>query len=110
MQSPDIKFMNNEEVAQILYNISIMLEMQGVEFKPAAYSKAARVIGSMEEDINSVKDLDSIPGVGESIAKKIKELIDTGKLKYYEELKKKVPVDIEDLTSMSTGTFFFNSS
>ena len=41
-----------------------------------------------------------IPGVGQSIAEKIEELIKTGKLKYYEELRKKVPVDLESLSGI----------
>jgi len=41
-----------------------------------------------------------IPGVGQSIAEKIEELIKTGKIKYYEELKEKVPVDLGSLSGI----------
>ncbi len=96
--------MKNHEVARILKNISILLDMDDVPFKPRAYEKAALTIEALEEDIEKIyakggiKALKQIPGVGESIAEKIAELIKTGKLDYYEQLHKKVPVDLEALT------------
>jgi len=47
-----------------------------------------------------IKELKEIPGVGESIAKKIEEYIKTGKIKAYQQLKKKIPVDIEGLSKV----------
>src|SRR3989337_1700307 len=98
--------MKNFEVARILRNISILLDMDDVPFKPRAYEKAALSVEALEEDVEDiyakggVKALKQIPGVGESIAEKIEELIKTGKLKYYEELSKKVPVDLESLSAV----------
>ena len=92
--------MQNEEVARILFEISEYLAMQNIAFKPRAYEKAAQTIADLEEDINDIykkgglKSLEQIPGVGKSIAEKIEELLKTGKLKYYEGLKKKTPVDL----------------
>jgi len=96
--------MKNHEVARILKNISILLDMDSVPFKPRAYEKAALTIEALEKEVEQtyraggVKALKEIPGVGESIAEKIEELIKTGKLAYYEELRKKAPVDLEGLT------------
>ena len=98
--------MKNFEVARVLRNISILLDMDDVPFKPRAYEKAALSIEALEEDLEdiyakgSAKALKQIPGVGESIAEKIEELIKTGKLEYYEELSKKVPVDLESLSAV----------
>jgi DNA polymerase (family 10) len=98
--------MKNHEIARILKNISILLDMDDVQFKPRAYEKAALTIEALEEDLEKtyaeggIKALKQIPGVGESIAEKIEELIKTGKLEYYEELHQKVPVDLESLTSI----------
>ncbi|MCD6320884.1 hypothetical protein J7L84_01375, partial [Candidatus Bipolaricaulota bacterium] len=41
-----------------------------------------------------------LPGVGKSIAEKIEEIVKTGKLRYHEELKKKLPVDLHSLTQV----------
>jgi DNA polymerase (family 10) len=96
--------MKNFEVVKVLSEIAIFLEMDEVQFKPRAYEKAARSIEALEEDVEEIykkggiKALMEIPGVGRNIAGKIEELITTGKLKYYEELKKKVPVDLENLS------------
>jgi DNA polymerase (family 10) len=96
--------MKNFEVVKVLSEIAIFLEMDEVQFKPRAYEKAARSIEALEEDVKEIykkggiKALMEIPGVGRNIAGKIEELIKTGKLKYYEELKRKVPVDLENLS------------
>ncbi len=96
--------MKNLEIAKILYEIADMLEIQGVAFKPRAYQRAARAIESLSEDIEKIYkrgELTSIPGVGEHIAEKISEFLETGKLKYYDDLKKKMPIKVEELTGVS---------
>lgn len=101
-----MKVMKNQEISQILYEIGQYLEMEEVAFKPRAYEKAAHSIESLEEDIAEVYKrgglaaLQEIPGVGASIAEKIAEFIKTGKIKYYEELRKKYPVAIGELSSI----------
>ncbi len=92
--------MRNLEVAQILYKIADILELQDVKFKPQAYRRAARSIESLEEDIETVRDLESIPGIGEAISKKIREILETGKLEYLEKLKKEIPEGLEQLIAL----------
>ncbi len=94
---------SNKSIAEILYDIAEYLNMDNVPFKPRAYEKAAEVIEGLEEDVSEIyrkgglKALENIPGIGISIAEKIEEFIKTGKVKYYEELKKKMPVDMDSL-------------
>ena len=95
--------MKNLEVAKLLFGIADILEFQGVDFKPVAYRRAASNIESLNEDIEKIFEEDKlkeIPGVGINIAEKIKEYLETGKLKYYEELKKKVPIKIDELMNI----------
>lgn len=98
--------LSNSEIAKILYEIGEYLDMQGVAFKPRAYEKAAEAIEASQEEVADVyksgqlKALEDIPGVGVSIAEKIEELLKTGKLKYYEQLKKKTPVNLSELTAI----------
>ncbi len=95
--------MKNQLIVKILNNIADLLELQDVEFKPTAYRRAAQSIESLSEDIEEIykrKELEEIPGVGKHIAEKIAEIIETGKLKYYEKLKKEVKVDIEQLNEI----------
>lgn len=101
-----VRSMDNRDIAQILREIALYLEMQGVQFKPRAYEKVAYALEALEEpaaeiyEREGIKGLRAIPGVGEAIAEKIEELVRTGRLKYYEELKKETPVDIRELTSI----------
>lgn len=98
--------MHNAEIAQIFREIALYLEMQGVQFKPRAYEKVAYALEALEEPLAKIyergglKALEEIPGVGKAIAEKIEEIIRTGKLRYYEELKQETPVDIRGLTSI----------
>ena len=98
--------MSNLELAKIFYEIAELLEMQDIAFKPRAYEKAARTLESLEKDVKEIyqegglKDLEVLPGIGKSIALKIEEFIKTGRVKDYERLKKKCPVDIEALTAI----------
>jgi len=92
--------MKNIEVARLLYEIANLLEIQEVPFKPQAYRRAAMSIESLSEDIEEIykqEKLKEIPGIGEGIAKKIIEYLDTGKSTYLEELKKEFPVNVSEL-------------
>jgi DNA polymerase (family 10) len=87
--------MDKEQVAAVLDEIGTLYELQGENpFKCNAYHNAARTIQQMEgnlaEVINAGK-LGDIRGIGESMQEKIKTLVTTGKLPYYEELRAKVP-------------------
>lgn len=79
-----------------------MLELKGENpFKIRAYQRAARAIEHLPKELEIMveegEDLQAIPGVGEAIAKKITELITTGKLRVYEELKAEFPEGITAL-------------
>ncbi len=95
---------SNQSVAELLREIGEYLEMQNVPFKPRAYQKAAVAIEGLEEEVadiyerGGIKALKEIPGVGVSIAEKIEEFVRIGKVKYYEDLKKKTPVNLESLS------------
>lgn len=98
--------MTNNILAKIFYEIALYLEMEDVPFKPQAYESAAMALEGLSEDVVDIykkggqKAVEEIPGVGKSIAEKIIEYINTGKIKYYEDFKKKIPVNIGELTSI----------
>jgi DNA polymerase (family 10) len=93
--------MKNQFVADTLYMIADLLDLKGeVFFKTRAYRIAAQVIEALDEDIERLVNqgtLESIPGVGEALAKKITELVKTNKLEYLERLKKEIPTGLLDL-------------
>jgi len=96
--------MKNAEIARILYEIADMLELKGENvFKIGAYRRAALTIETLSKPIEEFakeEKLNEIPGVGVSIAKKIEEFLETGKIKYHQDLKKKMPMDFEGLMSI----------
>jgi DNA polymerase (family 10) len=93
--------MKNQFVADTLYMIADLLDLKGeVFFKTRAYRIAAQAIEALDEDIERLVNqstLESIPGVGEALAKKITELVKTNKLEYLERLKKEIPTGLLDL-------------
>ena len=93
--------MKNKLVADIFYRIADLLDVNGETFfKTRAYRKAAQTIETLDENIEIVskeKRLQLIPGIGESLAKKIKEIVETDRLEYYEKLKKETPEGVIDL-------------
>ena len=96
--------MKNKFVADTLYMIADLLDLKGeMFFKTRAYRMAAQTIEALDEGIEtfvSQGTLESIPGIGEALAKKITELVTTGKLKYLEDLKREVPAGLIDLLSI----------
>ena len=98
--------MANQELAKIFNEIALYFEMDDVPFKPQAYEKAAINLETLSKDVQDVykkggrEALEEIPGVGKNIADKIIEYIKTGKIKEYQALKKKIPVNIEELISV----------
>ncbi len=79
----------NQELARIFERIADALELKGeTGFRVLAYRKAARVLGDLAEDVTELANenrLESIPGIGAGIAKKIQEYLATGRMKKLEE-------------------------
>lgn len=94
----------------MFYEIADMLEIEDEKriFEIRAYRKAALSLETMQEDVeevfrkNGIEGLREISGVGEGLAKKIIEYIETGWMKKYEEYKKKYPIDFAGLTQIQT--------
>lgn len=95
----------NKELAFIFNDMSLIYRFLGAaqRFRAIAYQQAARAIDSLQQDITYYINngtLESIHGVGESIALKIKEYIGTGKIEKYEQLKKTIPYGIINLMNI----------
>ncbi|WP_019176106.1 DNA polymerase/3'-5' exonuclease PolX [Methanomassiliicoccus luminyensis] len=95
--------MNNAEIAQMLYEFAELMDLKGDVFKRNAYRKAAQSVEDLGRDVQDLVaegNLDSIPGVGESIAKKIKELVGTGRSTELEKLRQEFPAGLVQLMSV----------
>lgn len=93
--------MDKKEVSKILEDIGVLLEIQGENpFKTRAYFNGARVVELLEEDIQTLVEddrLHGIKGIGKALQEKITELVKTGKLDYYEDLKAQIPEGIFEI-------------
>ena len=97
--------MDKDKVAEILVEIGTLLELKGENpFKTRAYANAARTIESLNEPLAKLvaeKRLGEIKGIGEALEQKITELVETGKLKYYDELKASIPPGMIEMLEIS---------
>lgn len=93
--------MKNREIARILSDIADFLEIKGeIPFKTRAYRKAVSSIEHLPVELEVLArqgKLREVPGVGEAIAKKITELLETGRLEYYERLRAEFPPGVTAL-------------
>ena len=93
--------MKNFELARIFERIADALEIKGENhFKVVAYRKVSRILKDFPEEIEKVyRDgrLRDIPGIGEGIAKKIAEYLETGEMKKYREALEGIPQGLLEL-------------
>jgi DNA polymerase (family 10) len=87
--------MDNAEIAAVFDDIAELLVLRKDNiFKVRAYRKAARSIEALDVPVAQLaaeNRLGEIPGAGEAISKKITEMVNTGRLGYYEKLKAEFP-------------------
>ncbi len=85
--------------------IGTLLELKGENpFKTRAYANAARTLEGLSEPLDKLvaeKRLGEIKGIGEALEQKITELVETGKLKYYDELKASIPPGLIEMLEIS---------
>ena len=96
--------MKNAAIAQVFQDMADLLELkEDNPFKIRAYQRAAHTIDSLPAELDQVMKegkLREIPGIGEAIARKITELLTTGHLQVYENLRSEFPEDIRSLLAI----------
>ena len=96
--------MDKDQLADILTDIATLLELKGENpFKTRAYQNAARAIGTLEEPLDKLiaeNRLAGVRGIGDAINKKVIELVTTGKLGYYEDLKASIPAGFREMLTI----------
>ena len=95
-----------EFLRKALFEFSYWHAAKETPFKPQAYERASEAVAGLKDDIrktwkrSGIKGLITLPGIGESIAKKIDEYYKTGRIKSYDVLKKKYPIDVWELAQI----------
>jgi DNA polymerase (family 10) len=100
----EVSKLRNDELARIFYEIGDMLELRGeMPFKVGAYRRAADSILHSSIDLVGAYRAGKaprLPGVGKAIDEKLDELADTGRLRFYERLRRDVPPSLVSLLAV----------
>ncbi|MFP4663390.1 MAG: DNA polymerase/3'-5' exonuclease PolX [Bacteroidales bacterium] len=95
----------NKDIVDQLNELADLLEIKGEnEFRVRAYRNAVRILsgysGRLAKEIREGEDLSEISGIGDSIQEKVEEIVNTGKLKQLENLKKEIPESLLEIMSL----------
>ena len=95
----------NSDVADIFEKVADLLEIKGENrFRVRAYRDAARTVGghsrSVAEIVEQDEDLTALSGIGEDLAGKIREIVETGTLSQAEELEKETDPSLRELLGL----------
>lgn len=93
---------HNKDIAVIFGQVADLLEIEGANpFRVRAYREGARIFGKLSQRVADLiaegKDLTEISGIGDDLAAKAEEIVDTGGLKQLEQLHKRLPADLSEL-------------
>lgn len=93
---------HNADIAVIFEEIADLLEIQGANpFRIRAYRNAARVVGELSQEVSRLlekgEDLTQLPGIGDDLAGKIKEIAGSGHCSLLDRLHTELPPAITEL-------------
>ncbi|MDP1935370.1 MAG: DNA polymerase/3'-5' exonuclease PolX [Nitrosomonas sp.] len=93
---------HNADIAAVFEEIADLLEIQGANpFRIRAYRNAARVVGELSQEISRLlekgEDLTELPGIGDDLAGKIKEIAGSGHCSLLDRLHTELPPAITEL-------------
>lgn len=90
--------METGRIAEIIDDMGTLLEVRGENpFRCRAYHNAAQSLRGLPSDLSEMiadGSLAEVPGIGETMHKKVIELATTGRLESYEELRKQTPAGL----------------
>jgi DNA polymerase (family 10) len=93
---------HNADIAALFEETADRLEIQGANpFRIRAYRNAARTLGELPQEARTLleqgEDLTRLPGIGDDLAAKVKEIVTTGRCSLLERLRKELPPAVTEL-------------
>ncbi|HUX64378.1 DNA polymerase/3'-5' exonuclease PolX [Sulfuricella sp.] len=93
---------HNADIAAIFEEIADLLEIQGANpFRIRAYRNAARTLGELSRDVRMLvekgDDLKRLPGIGDDLSAKIREIVATGSCSFLVRLRTELPPAVAEL-------------
>jgi len=96
--------LTNREIARIFARIADMLRIKAESIhRVLAYERASETIAELPRDVRAVFEeggLTELPGIGETLAAKIEEMLTTGHLEFYERLQSEIPAGLVDMLAI----------
>ena len=97
---------HNADIATVFSEIADLLEIQGANpFRIRAYRNAARTLEGLGRDARSLveegEDLTKLPGIGKDLAAKIEEMVNTGRCKALEKLRREFKGSPTDMLNIA---------
>ena len=96
--------MDNQQIITVLEDIGLLLELKGESpFKSNAYYNAARTLQGLPDEIEQLVasgKIRDVRGIGQALSEKLAELVGTGRLTYYDDLKQSVPPGLLEMTAI----------
>src|SRR5512143_1240580 len=93
---------HNADIAAVFEEIADRLEIQGANpFRIRAYRNAARTLGELPQEARALlakgEDLTRLPGIGEDLAARVREIVDTGHCGLLDRLRREMPPAVTEL-------------
>jgi DNA polymerase (family 10) len=97
--------MENGEIARILADIAVLLEIEGANpFRVRAYENAARTIEDhpvpLADEVAAGVELTTLPAIGKDMAGHIREVLETGRLRVLDDLTREIPYTLVSLVRL----------
>lgn len=97
--------LSNREIADIFWRIADMLEIKGeIIHRVLSYRRASETIRELPRDLRAIAEeggLTDLPNIGKTLAEKITEILESGKLEFYERLAKEIPPTLVDIMNIN---------
>ena len=96
---------HNSQIAELLNKLADLLEIEEANpFRIRAYRNAARTINDLPHSVESMlaagADLSDLPGIGEDLAGKIREIVETGHLSLLDSVETRTPSALAELVAL----------
>lgn len=96
---------HNSDVAGIFNRLADLLEIDDAnQYRVRAYRNAARTVNNLPRSVSDMieaeEDLSELPGIGDDLAGKIGEIVETGHLEQLEELEQELPAELSQLMAL----------
>jgi DNA polymerase (family 10) len=96
---------HNTEIADTFRQFADLLEIQEANpYRVRAYRTAAQTVSNLPRDaadmLHAGEDLSELPGIGDDLAGKIREIVRTGSLEALEEVAREMPAELTEIMQL----------